>query len=270
MSPFSIELLEDVVILGRAAPEEMGDGRQTCCTGGWSEHRGFIRLYPIDPTTGLFSRWDVVNVEAKRNPEDTRDESWKLARRDQAGCVDVVDQVPRERRATILSNLEDRCVADLNERGRSLGIIRPEPINRLDFEEWEEDDDGTVQTSLVQNIEEWRPDNREEFEHQIRINYACSDCQRAQGYEDQQVLEWGGYVATARHDIQEPTRLEEFYNIGSEDYHHWLFVGNMAKHRTSYITISIIPVKRDVPIYDDPFTEYQKVSDTFVPLAERD
>lgn len=269
MSSTSTELLEDVVILGRAAPEEMSDGRQTCCTGGWSEHKGFIRLYPVDPTTDLFSRWDIVNVEVQRNPQDTRDESWKLARRNQEDCVEVIDEVPRDRRATLLSNLENDCVVELNEMGRSLGIIRPEAINGLEFAEWEDEDEDTVQTSLVQDIEEWRPDNRDDFEYQIRINYECPNCQRAQGYEDQQVLEWGGYVATARHDIHDPEELEGFYNIGDADYRHWLFVGNMAQHRTSYITISIIPVKCDVAIYDD-FGHYPKVSDTFVPRDERE
>lgn len=270
MSSSSIELLEDVVILGRAAPEEMSDGRQTCCTGAWSEHRGFLRLYPIDPSTDLFSRWDVVDVEAKRNPSDSRDESWKLAHRDQEESVEVVDKIPRERRATILSNLEDGCVADINETGRSLGVIRPDTINGLEFEEWGEDNDDTVQTSLAQNIEEWRPDNRDDFEYRIRINYECANCQRSQGYEDQQVLEWGGYVATSRHDIHDPERLEDFYKIGDDDFRHWIFVGNMAKHRTSYITISIIYMKDDVPIYDDPFNDYPKVSDTFVPKQERE
>lgn len=259
----STEILEDVIILGRAAPEELSDGRRTICTGAWSEHRGFLRLYPITEPR-LFSRWDKVDVEVKRNPQDTRHESWKLAGRDQQACVTHKGEFPRENRATLLHNLTDRCVLDINEEGRSLGLIRPRTTPSIQFQPWGDDED-TVQSRLFEETDEWRPETRDEFEHEIRVEFQCSDCQTKQGFHNKTLLEWGAYLAKMKNDIDDPQELEKFYDLGDENYRHWIFVGNQANHRTSFIAINLIWLKDDVVIHDSPFddTNYRKVADDF-------
>jgi hypothetical protein len=42
-------IINDLIILGRACPEPLKDGRVTVCLAGWSEEYGFIRLYPTRP-----------------------------------------------------------------------------------------------------------------------------------------------------------------------------------------------------------------------------
>ncbi|MDS0474583.1 hypothetical protein [Natrinema sp. 1APR25-10V2] len=255
--------LEDVVILGRAAPETISGGRQTVCTGAWSEHRGFIRLYPIDPQSDLFNRWDVIDVEVRRNPQDTRVESWKLARPDQESCVTKTGEFPRERRATLLYHLEDDCVKDINDARRSLGIIRPESIDGFEFRSWEKDD-NTVQSQLFEDMGEWRPDSRDDFGHEIRIEFTCGGCETKQGYHNKTLLEWGAYLAKAKNHLQNEDELEPFYNLRDDDYRHWIFVGNQANQRTSFIAINLIWMKADHPIHDT-LEEYRKVPDDFDP-----
>jgi hypothetical protein len=266
MSP---QTLEDVVILGKAAPEAISGGRLTTCTGAWSEHRGFIRLYPCDPEERLFSRWDVIDIDVKRNPGDNRDESWKLARRDQPSCIEKTGEYPRNERATLLTQLEDECVEVVKNRGRSLGIIRPKSIEGLEFKQWEKDDDGTTQTRLFEEMEEWRPSTREEFDQEIRIEFTCSNCETDQGYHNKTLLERGGYVATRKHDINFADGLESFYRLNNDEYNHWIFVGNQNNQRTSFIAINIIWIKDDVPIHNPIVGEYPKVSDDFTHPAER-
>lgn len=263
MEEHDTEVLEDVVILGRAAPEELSDRRQSSCTGAWSKHRGFIRLYPIDPTVGLFSRWSMVNVEVKKNPQDTRYESWKLAAQDQNECVEKIGEYPRNKRATLLHELEDECVKDINEAGRSLGIVKLDEVPSLEFEPWGEED--TVQSRLFEAIEEWRPETREEFNDEIRVEFTCSGCKTQQGYHNKTLLEWGAYMGKSKNNLKDPGELEKFYNIGDKDYRHWIFVGNQANQRSSFIAINLIWLKKDVPIHDTTFTSdsFRKVDDGF-------
>lgn len=260
----SAELLEDVVILGRAAPEAISRGRQTVCTGGWSEERGFIRIYPIDPMADLFNRWDIVDIEVQRNPQDTRHESWKLAHADQDDSVTEKEEYPRDRRATLLHNLEDPCVRDINGAGRSLGIVRPESPLKLEFRDWEDDED-TLQSRLFKDIEEWRPETREEFKHEIRTEFTCNGCKTQQGYHNKTLLEWGAYLGKTKNGIVEPEELEKFYDLHNDNFRHWVFVGNQANRRTSFIAINLIWIKNDVPIYEGSLnaTNYRKVADDF-------
>ncbi|CCC41931.1 hypothetical protein [Haloquadratum walsbyi] len=263
------QTLEDVVILGRAAPEEISGGDLTTCTGAWSKHRGFIRLYPCKPRKKLFKRWDIVEVEAKRNPKDNRDESWKLGRRNQSSCVKKTGEYQREKRATLLTQLEDECVESIKQRGRSLGIIRPKSISGLELKEWEDDSDGLTQAKLFEEMERWRPETREEFDREIRIQFTCSSCQTQQGYHNKTLLEWGGYRAIEKYNISSAAKLESFYQFDSNNYNHWILVGNQNNQRTSFISINIIWMKDNIPIYDPLWSEYPKVSTEFVHPAER-
>lgn len=263
------DYLQDLVILGRAAPEEMSDGRQTVCTGAWSPKKGFIRLYPIDPQANLFSRWDVINAEVERNPNDYRHESWKIKgrKKNQEEKIEVLKEYPREKRATLLHHLEDDCVNDINEVKRSLGIIRPDSTPDLVFKEWEKDDSSGMQAKLFSEIEDQKPDNRDDFTYKIKIKYKCPSCRTKQGYHKQTLLEWGAYMGLKNSD--KPEQLSRNYRFTDDDYRHWLFVGNMNKYKDSFITISVIWLKKDIGI-NQTFTEYPKVAPDFTPPDRRD
>jgi hypothetical protein len=259
-------ILTDLVVLGRAAPEEMGDGRQTVCTGAWSPDEGFIRLYPIDPEANLFSRWDVIDAEVERNPKDARHESWKIKGRkqNQKEKVEIKGTYPREKRATLLHNLEDECVNVINDERRSLGIVKPEDIDELVFEEWDDDDAGHVQAKLLEELDGNKPDNRDEFEYNIKLRYTCPSCQTSQGFHNQTLLEWGAYMGL-KNNPHNPSKLEENYRLRDDDYDHWLFVGNLNRHKQSFIVISIIWLKNDVPI-NSTLTPYPKKAPDFEPI----
>ena len=132
MSPDQL-LLNDLVILGRACPEPMKDGRVTVCLAGWSESYGFIRVYPTRHDM-QWKRWDVVRVPVERNERDTREESWKIqgSRTEWdslASKIEVVGQVSSgDERLNIAGNLTDNCVSVINGQLRSLGIVRPQVI----------------------------------------------------------------------------------------------------------------------------------------------
>lgn len=260
--------LKNVVILGRAAPEEMNDGRQTVCTGGWSPTRGFIRLYPIDPQANLFSRWDIVNAEVERNSSDSRHESWKIKgrKKDQQEKIEVIGEYPPQKRATLLHNLEDDCVNDINDSKRSLGIIRPSSIPELRFKDWEEDDEPGKQAKLFDEIKELEPDTREDFNFNIKVRYECPDCKTKQGYHQQTLLGWGAYMGLK--NVDAPEQLEDNYRFRDENYRHWMFVGNLNQYKGTFITISVIWMKDNNEI-NQTLQQFPKVADDFKPATER-
>jgi hypothetical protein len=259
--------LTDLVILGRAAPEEMSDGRQSACTGAWSPTRGFIRLYPIDPRANLFSRWDVINVDVERNPKDARHESWKIKGRKsyQDEKVEVTGKFPRRQRATLLHNLEDECVRVINNAKRSLGIVRPETIHALKPEPWDENDEPHVQAKLFTDNDDFQVDNREDFEYNLKLKYTCPKCQLKQGFHNHTLLEWGAYMGL-KNNPGNPDQLRRNYKFDDDEYNHWFFVGNLNRFKNSFIVISVIWLKNDVPI-EHTLTEYPKVAPDFEPLG---
>lgn len=260
--------LNDVVILGRAAPEEMSRGGQTSCTGAWSKHRGFIRLYPCSPEENLFSRWDIIEAEVKRNKNDNRPESWKLAARDHSACIEKIGTFPDDQKPVLLRNIEDECVFDIREVGRSLGVIRPKSIN-LKLQPWGDEESDTEQSVLFEEMEEWTPLNRDEFEQEIRIRFECENCKTKQGYHNKTLLEWGGYMALENNEINSGEELESFYSLNDDKYKHWIFVGNQNNKRTAYIAISLISKKDDGTAQKPLGMSYPKTPDNFEHPGEK-
>lgn len=67
-----------MVILGRSAPERLRDGRETVCVVGYNSDLGLIRLYPTRWDCKQLKRWNIVGVPALKNPDDPREESYKI------------------------------------------------------------------------------------------------------------------------------------------------------------------------------------------------
>lgn len=108
-------LLKDLIVLGRACPEPMRDGRVTVCLAGWSESHGFIRLYPTRHDSRC-KQWDRIEVDVEYNERDTRLESRKIiGSKDEwdtlASKIRVVGHVDRpDERKYFLHNLRDISV----------------------------------------------------------------------------------------------------------------------------------------------------------------
>ncbi len=143
-------VIDDLIILGRAVPETIRNGRTTICTAGYSHKLGFVRIYPTKHTSPL-KRWNIVKVPVERDPRDTRRESWKIqgSKREWDRLDEKIEPVGRLRKKDLLNliaNLTDGCVKDVNNVKRSLGIIKPE-IRECYFCP-EEDYDPYIQRTL--------------------------------------------------------------------------------------------------------------------------
>lgn len=240
-------IIDDLIILGRAVPAEIKNGRRTVCTAGYSPTHGFIRIYPTKWDSPL-RRWNVirVSVERPRRPRfNGRSESWKIvgAKREWSRLsdkIEVVSRYPRRDQPELIGGIIDNCVNYIYDSGRSLGIIRPKILDYY-FEE-QEDFTGFVQKTLDGRF---RVQVKDEYPIEPRIKYTCSGCSVKRGFHDQQLLEWGVYQWVRKH----PDNMEQVWeNLGFLDpeYEKLFFVGNLAQYPTAFVIISVLRFKKSV------------------------
>jgi hypothetical protein len=227
-------IIDDLIILGRACPEETKSGRVTVCTAGYSHKLGFVRVYPTTPKT-KWRQWDVVEVPVEIPPQDTRHESWKIrgSKKEWSQLhkkVKIIDHYPRSRRMSLISSLADESIAAINEARRSLGIIRPEILDYW----WEKEDDVPVQLKLLE--QDFKTKN--DYAFTARIRYRCQSC-AAKAPHNQQILEWGFYE-WLRKNPQEKDQVWENAKFSSEKHSKFFLVGNQFLHRTSFLVITVL------------------------------
>lgn len=237
-------VIDDLIVLGNAAPDEISDNRKTVCTAGYSPTHGMIRIYPVPPNASMH-RWNIVEVPLERNLKDTRLESWKVQGSKSewdrlANKIKVKRKLDREEWVALIDELHSKfgvgCVEELNEKRLSLGLIKPETFEPR-FEKRDKHD-PSAQMSLFAKEPFLTIHN---YDIQPRITYRCSSC-RAKNPHDQQVLEWGVYEWIRKN----PDKKEQAWknlHIGEPGYETSFLVGNMALHRTSFMIISIFRYK---------------------------
>lgn len=234
------KLLDDLIVLGRACPEPLKDGRITVCLGGYSPTLGFVRLYPTRTDTH-WRRWDIVRVIVEKDDRDTRKESWKIAGsrtqwNDLSSKIEVIDHFPQGKWRDFVGNLVDGCVQDINTACRSLGIVKPDIMKRyfgnnpLYGQMFQSTLPGLGESTKV----------KRDFPVEPRVEYRCSGC-RIKGSHNQKVLEWGFYE-WIRKNPDNVDQVWENAQFDSSNYDIYFFVGNQFKHRTSFIIISVLRV----------------------------
>ena len=229
--------MDDFIVLGRATPERMENGRTTVCTAGYSPNYGFLRIYPTRMDTPLHW-WDIIRVPLERNPQDARKESWKIegakGEWDKLNeKIEVLKKLPLSDRLTLIDNLVDGCINDINEAKRSLGIVKP-MIEKCYFSKQDEYDTLTQMTLLGRPL----PKVREQYPMMPRIKYRCSCC-NAKGAHDQQVLEWGFYE-WIRKNPDKKDQVWDNVRISSKAHKIYFFVGNVFRYQSSFMIISVL------------------------------
>lgn len=235
--------INDVIILGRGVPELISNGRVTVCVAGYSETKGFVRLYPTRVDSPL-KTWDVVDVEVERNPQDSRYESWKFPNSRKGWeyinqFISPVRPFRRSDRMSLLDSIKANCVKDLNDRHESLGVIMPDikrcylSKNKMHYE---------VRQPLFDMLEHANVKTKRDFPEEPRIEYFCGDNCRVKGRHDMQLLDWGCYQWIKKNPYN-PGRIWKNMGIGSPGWIHYFLVGNQARHRTSYMVISVLRQK---------------------------
>jgi hypothetical protein len=235
------ELIDDLVVLGRGAPDKIKDGRVTICVAGWSKRLGFVRIYPTRTSSPL-RQWNRVSVRVERNPLDSRAESWKIrgskSEWDQLDRkIEVLGQASSSEKQTLVRGIVSPCVSTLNDARVSLGIIRP--VELRGYLDKRGDVDHDVQLTLSGPPLEKTKKN---YDFQPRLEYRCSNC-AAVGSHDQQIIEWGCYEWFRKNPGREEFVFDNL-QLSNPEYEKYLFIGNQSAHRMSYLVITVLRWKK--------------------------
>ncbi|WP_248910549.1 hypothetical protein [Halocatena marina] len=226
--------IDDLVVLGRAAPEPISDGRHTVCLGGYSEEVGYVRLYPTQKRMTQCRRWNVVSVLVEHaKPDDHRKESYKIQGSkenwDQLHTkIKKVGRLSKAERIQLVDQLAGDCTGRLNETHTSLGMVKPFEI--IDYS-LEERDDPTYQVTLDGR----RQEGKNEYPHKLYLTYRCEEC-AIKGPHRQHCIEWGIYRYWDKYD--DPEGVCDALKLTDSRYQHYFFVGNLRHQPTAYIVIS--------------------------------
>lgn len=226
--------IDDLVVLGRAAPEPIADGRHTVCLGGYSETVGYVRLYPTQQWMDQCARWNVVSVPVESAaPEDTRDESYKIQGSKEdwdtlSEKIEKVGQLTKSEQIQLVDRLAGDCTRRLNEQRKSLGMVRPDEIRNVYLES---NPDPTTQVTLDGTERKGKRD----YAQKLYLEYECENCD-LKGTHDQHCIEWGVYRYWDKHD--DPKGVVDALGLNDPDRHHYFFVGNLSHQRRAFIIIS--------------------------------
>ena len=231
--------IEDLVVLGRAAPEPISDGRHTVCLGGYSETLGFVRLYPTQRRMAQCKRWNVISVPVESaEPDDTRDESYKIAGSRESWDrlhtkIEKVGRLSKPERIQLVERLAGDCTGRLNDQHKSLGIAKPQRIHDVYLKDQE---DPTYQVTLNGR----RRQGKREYPQKLYLRYECEECS-LQGPHNQHCIEWGIYRYWDKND--DPKGVIDALRLTDDAYQHYFFVGNLNHRRHAYIIISDLRFK---------------------------
>ena len=250
--------IDDLVVLGRAAPEPIQDGRETVCLGGYSPTEGWIRLYPTKRRMTELQRWNIVSVPVEHEPShDSRPESYKIAgsQEDWNRLHEKVEQVghlSKPEPMKLVDDLAGDCTASLNEEQQSLGMVEPKEIKSSYLEPT---DGPGPQKDLSGQVRKGKND----YENKLYVEYRCDGCEQKTPHE-QHTIEWGIYRYWDKNENKEG--VKDALHLHNDDYKKYFFVGNLNHRRRAYIIISIMRFKKKEMLQNGiPIQEQQSLSD---------
>lgn len=233
-------IVDDFVVLGRAAPEILRDGRIECCSIGYSLTGGFMRVYPTNFNSKKFKRWNILKFEIEKNKDDWRNESYKIINNKKDwknfdDLIEVIGQYPLKERHQLISDVFDEKyvfnnIRDLNDKRKSIGLIKAKV---KDFEFREQEPKKRCEDIITLS----------EHEKKLYLHYNCfPDCYSP--IHKQQVLEFGVYEFIRKFPDKAETVVDNL-RLFDKDWDIYFIVGNSYKACKSFMIVSILRFKKD-------------------------
>lgn len=217
-----MRVINNLIILGRAFPQKLKDGRRSCCAAGWCEGMGFIRIYPTYWLSKKLKRWNVVNVNVEDDNGDWRKESHKIINskdlKNMDEQIEVVEEYPKNKREKLIIDLHKTCPSILNNEKKSIGIVKPK----------------ILKTYFSEN---------KKGKKVLKIKYVCEpNCIVKRGFHDSQVLEWGVYEGLRK--VNNKQKIIDSLHLFDEEYNKYFLIGNGYHTPRSFMIISILRFKK--------------------------
>lgn len=236
-----------VRVLVKAFPQHSDKYEETVCCAGITDDNRLIRLYPITyrrlPKEHQFNRFDRIEALLTKASNDARPESYrvdhdsiKVIERDGLSDESKV-RLWQPHIAASLTALQEEHKA----KGRSLGIIRPDPGSLKFFwkeaEQEDQEDTRSVQASLLD--EPLRPLKPPEFTFFYR--YTSAGEEHTQSIQDWEVQ--ATYIRYQSHYGSRDKALEmmaQEYGEKMPKRNLHFIMGNMAKRQWMFIVIGLL------------------------------
>ena len=127
-----------ILITTKTYPSISRKYRETVCTAGIllkddETPLHWIRIYPIRFRELSFDkqypRWSIISARIERNEKDFREESYRI----DDTSISIIKETGKhdywqERKSFVLP-FENKSITEIQEQGRSLGIIKPQSID---------------------------------------------------------------------------------------------------------------------------------------------
>jgi hypothetical protein len=128
-----------ILIATKTYPSISRKYRETVCTAGLlldeeDNPSQWIRIYPIKfrelEFDRRYPRWSIISAEIERNDKDFRHESFRI----NDSSIEIIRKIGTQEgwkeRKTLLLPFLSPSITDIQERGASLGLIKPTRIVR--------------------------------------------------------------------------------------------------------------------------------------------
>lgn len=211
-------MLKQYTLVARAAADDSKKYGKSICSAGISPSDGLIRVYPLLPSHRM-KAWDTYEVDVEQRKSDTRKESWhantthvprRVGSQDRYRCIGVIAK----------NNLAP-SIGRLNDERKSLAVVIPDCITGLSFDTRAEAGQGWGKRAV----------------HEVpRVTYELGGKRHRH-----QILEMGCYE-WLRNGRNSPSKMWDNLRFTDGSYRHMFLVGNMAKHRNSWMIIAVLPL----------------------------
>ena len=231
--------ISEMVVLGAAVPEQTKNNGKTVCVAGWAEDLGLVRIYPCRADYGI-KRWSRLrNIQVNRNPKDSRIESYKL--NSERSFELGKDIESPEEKTELLDNISQDCVYHVRDNMLSLGLIK---VNGQIDCVIEENPSFSKQQHISKTVQDdrWLM-TKQDFPVQPKFKFFCGEKCESQKGHNLTVIEWGGFE-WMRKSPNKIGNLGDNWKINNPNFNIYLLIGNVARHKNSFIIISVIPVKK--------------------------
>ncbi len=243
--------LNNLVVIGMGAPNQLKDGRRSVCVCAWSlDNNCFHRVYPVPPK--WFRKWDLFDVEVEKNPQDHRENTWKIknSKQDWNRLYQWIyphrKKYPTNKREKLIQEIGFTTLGNLIDNMRSFGIIKPKI---KDFELVQKRDKTEKQLTLgfgnAEDLDEpFTIINQADYKYKPYLVYECEgNCNCKNRTHRQSITEWGCFEYMRKFPNKE-MNLKDNLRLFDDDWNKYVLVGNIHKAPKTYIIIDILRFKK--------------------------
>jgi len=243
-------LLNNLIVIGQGAPNQLKDGRQSICVCAYSlDSKHLIRIYPVP--IGWLRKWDVFSVDAESSSTDHRENTYKIKNsqtewKHLSKYIKKQDkQYPAEKREELVNSIGFSVLSYLIDNNKSFGIIKPK-IKAFDLVK--KNEHTTAQTTLFNNVEDLDEPftiiNQSDYKFKPYLTYECDgDCKCKNKVHKQSISEWGCYEFMRKNPTKEQ-QLKDNLRLFDDEWNKYILVGNIHKAPQTYIIIDILRFKK--------------------------